>query len=162
MIELLAPVGNMEKLKTAIYYGANACYFAGKQFGLRAFSDNFDLNELKDAVDYCHANNVKAYITINILAKNSDFEQLKEYAQYLEKIGVDAVIVSDIGVIDFIRKNAPKLTIHVSTQANVTNKYSAQFLVDMGVNPYPYTFDKTANAKTLQEKAPLGHLLRHL
>ena len=133
MIELLAPVGNMEKLKTAIYFGANACYFAGKQFGLRAFSDNFDLEELKAAVDYCHTYGVKAYITINILAKNSDFEQLKDYVLYLDKIGVDAVIVSDIGVIDFIRKNAPNLTIHVSTQANVTNKYSAQFLVDMGV-----------------------------
>ena len=68
MIELLAPVGNMEKLKTAIYFGANACYFAGKQFGLRAFSDNFDLEELKAAVDYCHDHGVKAYITINILA----------------------------------------------------------------------------------------------
>ncbi len=133
MIELLAPAGNMEKLKTAIYYGANACYFAGKQFGLRAFSDNFDLDELKESVDYCHSHNVKAYITINILAKNSDFGGLKDYVKYLEEIGVDAVIVSDIGVIDFIRKNAPKLVIHVSTQANVTNKYSAKFLVDMGV-----------------------------
>jgi putative protease len=133
MIELLAPAGNMEKLKTAIYFGANACYFAGKQFGLRAFSDNFDLDELKESVDYCHAHNVKAFITINILAKNSDFEGLKDYVVYLEKIGVDAVIVSDIGVIDFIRKHAPKLVIHVSTQANVTNKYSAKFLVDMGV-----------------------------
>ena len=133
MIELLAPAGNMEKLKTAIYFGANACYFAGKQFGLRAFSDNFDLDELKESVEYCHSHNVKAYITINILAKNSDFNQLGDYVKYLEKIGVDAVIVSDIGVIDFIRKTAPKLTIHVSTQANVTNKYSAKFLVDMGV-----------------------------
>jgi len=133
MIELLAPAGNMEKLKTAIYFGANACYFAGKQFGLRAFSDNFDLDGLKEAVDYCHSHNVKAYITINILAKNSDFDGLKDYVQYLEKIGVDAVIVSDIGVIDFIRKCAPSLNIHVSTQANVTNKYSARFLVDMGV-----------------------------
>ena len=133
MIELLAPVGNMEKLKTAIYFGADACYFAGKQFGLRAFSDNFDLDEMKVAVDYCHSHNVKAYITINILAKNSDFAELKNYVKHLEKIGVDAVIVSDIGVIDFIRKHAPKLVIHVSTQANVTNKYSARFLVDMGV-----------------------------
>lgn len=133
MIELLAPAGNMEKLKTAIKFGANACYFAGKQFGLRAFSDNFELEEMKKAVDFCHANNVKAYITINILAKNEDFDGLKDYVKYLEKIGVDAVIVSDIGVIDFIRKVAPKLVIHVSTQANVTNKYSARFLVDMGV-----------------------------
>ena len=115
MIELLAPAGNMEKLKTAINYGANACYFAGKQFGLRAFSDNFDLDELKESVEYCHAHNVKAYITINILAKNSDFDGLKDYVKYLEKIGVDAVIVSDIGVIDFIRTHAPKLVIHVST-----------------------------------------------
>lgn len=133
MIELLAPAGNMEKLKTAINFGANACYFAGKQFGLRAFSDNFDLDQLKESVEYCHAHNVKAFITINILAKNSDFDGLKDYVKYLEEINVDAVIVSDIGVIDFIRKTAPKLVIHVSTQANVTNKYSARFLVDMGV-----------------------------
>ncbi len=133
MLELLAPAGNMEKLKTAIYYGADAVYFAGKKYGLRAFSDNFDLDELKQSVDYCHEHNVKAYITINIIAHNPDFDGLEEYVKYLYSIGVDAVIVADIGIIDFIRKTVPELDIHVSTQANITNKYSAKFFVDMGV-----------------------------
>ncbi len=134
MIELLSPAGNMEKLKTAIYYGANAVYFAGKKYGLRAFSGNFDNDELKESVDYCHAHNVKAYITLNIIAHNGDFDGLKEYLDYLTEIGVDAVIVADVGIIQFIKQNVPKLNIHVSTQANITNKYSAKFFVDMGVS----------------------------
>ncbi len=133
MIELLSPAGNFEKLKTAVYYGADAVYFAGKKYGLRAFSDNFELDELKQSVDYCHEHNVKAYITINIIAHNRDFDGLEEYVKYLYSIGVDAVIVADIGIIDFIRNVEPNLAIHVSTQANITNKYSAKFFVDRGV-----------------------------
>ncbi len=133
MIELLSPAGNFEKLKTAIYYGANAVYFAGKKYGLRAFSDNFEQDELKTSVDYCHEHNVKAYITLNIIAHNDDFAGLKEYLDYLESIKVDAVIVADIGIIKFIKDNNPNLNIHVSTQANITNKYSAKFFTDLGV-----------------------------
>lgn len=133
MLELLSPAGNFEKLKTAIYFGANAVYFAGKKWGLRAFSDNFDLEELKQSVKYCHDHNVKAYITLNIIAHNVDFEGLEEYIKYLYDIGVDAVIVADVGIIQFIREKQPDLNIHVSTQANITNKYSAKFFVDMGV-----------------------------
>ena len=133
MLELLSPAGNFEKLKTAIYFGADAVYFAGKKWGLRAFSDNFDLEELKQSVKYCHDHNVKAYITLNIIAHNVDFEGLEEYIKYLYDIGVDAVIVADVGIIQFIREKQPDLNIHVSTQANITNKYSAKFFVDMGV-----------------------------
>ena len=132
-MEILSPAGNMEKLKTAIYFGADAVYFAGKEYGLRAFSDNFTNDELIKAVDYCHINNVKAYVTINIVAKNCDFENLKQYVEFLQKIKVDAVIVSDIGIITYVKKYAPKLHIHVSTQANVTNKYTAKFFADLGV-----------------------------
>ncbi len=131
--ELLAPAGNMEKLKTAFYYGADACYFAGKKYGLRAFSDNFDEDELSQSVQYAHSLGKKAYITLNILAHNQDFEGMEKYILYLEKIGVDAVIVSDVGIIQLVRTIAPNLDVHVSTQANITNKYSAQFFVNMGV-----------------------------
>ncbi len=132
MIELLAPAGNMEKLKTALYYGADACYFAGKQFGMRAMSGNFDNEELREAVQYAHSLGKKCYITVNILAHNADFHGLKEYLEYLQDIGVDAVIVSDFGIMACVKEYAPGLDIHVSTQSNITNKYSAMEYVRMG------------------------------
>ncbi len=132
-IELLAPAGNMEKLKTAFYYGADACYFAGKQYGLRAFAGNFDDQELAQSVAYAHSLGKKAYITLNIIAHNTDFDNMKQYILYLQSIGADAVIVADVGIIQLIREIAPDLAIHVSTQANITNKYTAQFFANMGV-----------------------------
>jgi putative protease len=131
-IELLAPAGSMEKLKTAFYYGADACYFAGTSFGLRAYANNFDEDGLKQAVDYAHSLGKKCHITVNILAHNKDFENLDNYIRYLDKIGVDAVIVADMGIISRIRAVAPNLAIHVSTQASITNKYTAKAFVDMG------------------------------
>ena len=83
MIELLAPAGNLERLETALHFGADAVYLAYKKFGLRAFADNFDLDELKQAVDYCHARNKKVYVTINILAHDRDFETLPEFLAFL-------------------------------------------------------------------------------
>jgi len=133
MLELLSPAGNMEKLKTAFQYGADACYLAGKKFGLRAFSGNFDNEELVEAVMYAHALGKKVYITINIVAHNSDFDGLEDYLKFLSEIGADGIIVSDIGIIALARRVVPDLDIHVSTQANVTNKYSAKYLCDMGV-----------------------------
>jgi len=132
MLELLAPAGNMDKLKTALAFGADACYLAGKKFGLRAFSGNFDLDELKEAVEYAHNLNKKIYVTINIVAHNSDFDGLKEYLEYLQNIAVDGLIISDIGIIEMAKKYSPNLDIHVSTQANVTNKYAAKFYADLG------------------------------
>lgn len=133
MIELLAPAGTFLKLKTAFKFGADAVYFAGKKFGLRAFAGNFEDNEIEDAVKYAHSINKKVYITVNILAHEADFDGLKDYILYLDKIGVDAVIVADIGIIKLIRDIAPNLDIHVSTQANVTNSYSAKFFASLGV-----------------------------
>lgn len=134
MIELLAPAGNKEKLKTAFHFGADACYFAGKRFGLRAFSDNFEEDELKQYIEYAHSLGKKAYITVNIIAHNDDFDGLKEYLEYLQEIKADAVIVADIGVAYFVKKYAPKLALHISTQANIVNKYSAKFFEDFGVD----------------------------
>jgi len=131
-IELLSPAGDMEKLKTAFYFGADAVYMAGKQFGLRAFSNNFTLDELKEAVNLAHSLNKKIYITLNILAHNIDFEGLEEYVKYLDKIKVDAVIISDIGIMSVVKRVAPNLEIHISTQASITNKYSAMEYVKMG------------------------------
>lgn len=131
-IELLSPAGDMEKLKTAFYFGADACYFAGKKFGLRAFSNNFDDDELKSSIEFAHSKGKKCYITLNILAHNSDFEGMAEYIKYLSDIHADAVIVSDIGVMSLVKSVAPDMEIHVSTQANITNKYSAYEFVKLG------------------------------
>jgi len=132
MLELLAPAGNMEKLKVAFLYGADACYLAGKKFGLRAFSDNFDEKELEESAEFAHKLNKKIYVTINILAHNKDFDGLVDYLKFLQSIKIDGVIVSDLGIISLIKENAPNLDIHISTQANITNKYSAKFFSEMG------------------------------
>lgn len=132
-VEILSPAGNMEKLKTAVYFGADAVYFSGKNFGLRAFAGNFSEEEIELAVQFCHEKNVKAYVTVNIVAHNKDFMNLKEYLQFLERTKVDGVIISDLGVMSFVKSFAPNLEIHVSTQANVTNKFTAKFLADLGV-----------------------------
>ena len=104
MLELLAPAGNMEKLKVAFRYGADACYLAGKKFGLRAFSGNFSEEELLEAVEFAHSINKKIYVTVNILAHNADFDGMIEYLQYLEKINIDAIIVSDLGIVSLAKK----------------------------------------------------------
>ena len=132
-IELLAPAGNFSKLKTALYFGADAVYLGGKNFSLRAFSDNFTDEELSSAVNYVHEKGKKVYVTVNIFAKNSDFIKAEEYFKYLEQIKVDGVILSDPGFIALAKKVAPNLELHLSTQANTLNKYSAKFWEDSGV-----------------------------
>ncbi|MBO5926261.1 MAG: U32 family peptidase [Clostridia bacterium] len=132
-IELLAPAGNFSKLKTALYFGADAVYVGGKEFSLRAFSDNFSYEELLNAVNFVHEYGKKIYVTVNIFAKNSDFKRAEEYFKYLEKIGVDGVIITDPGFISLAKSVAPKLSLHLSTQANTLNKYSAKFWQDAGI-----------------------------
>ena len=131
-IELLAPAGDMEKLKTAIYFGADAVYFAGKNYGLRALSSNFDNDEIKHAAEFVHSHGKKCYVTINVYARNADFDNLDEYLRVLVDAKIDAVIVSDLGLISYIKSHAPELNIHVSTQANTTNKYSVSVYNSMG------------------------------
>ena len=133
-IELLAPAGDMEKLKTALHFGADAVYFAGKNYGLRAFGTNFETQTIKQTVDYVHSFGKKAYVTINVYARDNDFNGLKDYLKELEDAKVDAVLVSDMGVLHFIKKHAPNLNIHISTQANTTNKYAVEAYKNMGAS----------------------------
>ena len=132
-MELLAPAGNFEKLVTAVHFGADAVYFAGKMYGLRAFAGNFDDEEIVKAMQFLHENGKKGYVTLNIVANDSDFEHIDDYLNLLVKAKVDGVIVSDVGVIYYLRKNFPSLNVHVSTQANINNSYSAEFFADLGV-----------------------------
>ncbi len=132
-VELLAPAGNFSKLKTAIYFGADAVYVGGKNFSLRAFSDNFTEEELDLATKYVHERNKKIYVTVNIFAKNTDFQKAEEYFKFLEKTGVDGVIITDPGLISLAKSVAPKLHLHLSTQANTLNTYSAKFWESQGI-----------------------------
>ena len=133
-VELLAPAGSYSKFLTALNFGADAVYLGGKQFSLRTFADNFTEEELSSAVSLAHEKGKKVYVTANIFAKNADFPAMESYFKSLERMGVDAVIVSDPGVIYFIKSVAPKLSIHLSTQANTLNKYSVKFWKEQGVS----------------------------
>ncbi|SFW16614.1 peptidase U32 family protein [Selenomonas ruminantium] len=119
--ELLAPAGNLEKMKMAVLYGADAVYLGGKAFGLRAFGGNFTYEELKEAVEFAHARGKKVYVTVNIFPHNSDMEKLPDYLRYLQEINVDALLVADLGVFMLCRKLIPDMELHISTQANNTN-----------------------------------------
>lgn len=132
--ELLAPAGSYAKFLTALEFGADAVYLGGKHFSLRTFADNFTEEELCSAVRLAHEKGKKVYITANIFAKNSDFPALEGYFKSLEQIGVDAVIVSDPGVVAFVKEVAPTLDIHLSTQANTVNKYAVRFWKEQGVS----------------------------
>ncbi len=132
-IELLAPAGSLKKLKIAINFGADAVYAGGKEFSLRAFADNFTLEELKEGADYCHERGKKLYVTVNIFPRNADFPVAKEYFRQLESIGVDAVLVTDAGLLTLCKEVAPHLPIHLSTQANTLNKYTVAFWAKQGV-----------------------------
>ncbi|WP_289088163.1 peptidase U32 family protein [Veillonella magna] len=131
-IELLSPAGNMDKLKMAIRYGADAVYCAGQAFGLRAGSANFNNEELKEAVEFVHAHGKKIYVTCNIIPHNEDLVGLEEYLQYLERIHVDAIIVADLGIFLLAKRVAPGLELHVSTQANTTNYLTTEFWKEQG------------------------------
>ena len=119
--ELLSPAGNYEKMKAAVNYGADAVYLAGKSFGMRAASGNFDREELIAAVYYCHKHGVKIYITVNVMPHTHEYEELRGYIKFLDAIGVDAVIVADIGVLMTVREVAPKMEIHISTQTSAVS-----------------------------------------
>ena len=154
-MEILAPAGDKQKLIMAIEYGADAVYLASTRFGLRTFAGNFDLEQLKWAVEYAHERNVKVYITVNIIPHESDLADLPEYIKYLESINVDAVICADLGVISIVRRIAPNLPVHVSTQANITNSESALVYVNMGVKRLILAREMTLDEiKQLRSKIP--------
>lgn len=132
-IELLAPAGDLEKLKTAINYGADAVYFGGEIFSLRAGAGNFSLEEMAIGIDYAHSKNKKAYLALNIFAHNEDISILEAYLQRLKDLPIDAFIVSDPGVILLIKSIIPHAELHLSTQANTTNYMTANFWYTQGV-----------------------------
>jgi putative protease len=130
--ELLAPAGDFEKLRTAVHYGADAVYLGDSKFSLRGKAGNFDAAEMAAAVNYARSRGVKAYVTVNIFPHNRDLRAIEEHIAFLQEIGPDAVIVSDPGIFAMLRKRAPGLDLHVSTQANVTNAESARFWEGLG------------------------------
>lgn len=132
--ELLAPAGNYEKFLTALHFGADAVYLGGKNFSLRTFADNFTEEQLVSAVALAHSMGKKVYVTANIYARNADFALLETYFKQLALLHVDGVIISDPGVVYLIKKCAPTLAIHLSTQANTTNKYAVKFWKEQGVS----------------------------
>ena len=133
-VELLAPAGNLEKLKFAIYYGADAVYLGGKQFGLRASSDNFTYDEMKEGIEYAHSRGAKVYLTLNIIPHNNDIKRLTDYINEIKDFGFDAVIISDPGIMVIVKEVWENVDIHLSTQANNTNYMSAKFWHEQGVS----------------------------
>ncbi|MCE5220385.1 MAG: U32 family peptidase [Clostridium sp.] len=131
--EILAPAGNLDKLKIAIDFGADAVYLGGSKLNLRAFADNFTNEQLKEGVEYAHGKNRKVYVTMNVFPHNADLTGVEDYLRDLHTIGVDAIIASDPAIIATAREVVPELEIHLSTQANNVNWKSAKFWYDQGV-----------------------------
>lgn len=130
--ELLVPAGNLETLRVAVDYGADACYIGGQDFGLRAKADNFSIEEMKTGVEYAHKRDVKIYVTANIFAHNYDIEGMRNYFTELKDVGADAVLISDPGVFMLAKEVMPDMEIHISTQANNTNYLTYNFWYNMG------------------------------
>lgn len=132
--ELLAPAGNLQKLKLAFYFGADAVYLGGKNFSLRTYADNFTEEELKEGIAFAHERGKRVYVAVNIFARNADFPVLRDYLKTLERLGADAVLISDLGVLKLCREVAPKLNVHISTQANTTNAQAVSFYAAAGAS----------------------------
>ena len=131
-LELLSPAGDMERLKLAVKFGADAVYVGGEMFGMRTNPSNFISEQLKQAVDLVHKENKKIYLTCNTLPRNDELEFLPEYLKYVADIGVDALIIADMGVLAMAKKYAPDVEIHMSTQVGIVNYAAANALYDMG------------------------------
>lgn len=154
-VELLAPAGNLEKLKMAIIYGADAVYLGGEEFGLRASAGNFGQEELEEGIAFAHSNGKKVYLTMNIIPHNEDFNDMPAYIRQVKDAGVDAVIFSDPGIFDLLRLEAPEMELHLSTQANNTNWRSAAFWHRMGVKRVIVARELSlSEIKEIREKVP--------
>ena len=134
-IELLAPAGSLEKLKIAVMYGADAVYIGGKFFSLRARANNFSLDDIKEGVEFAHKYQSKVYITMNVAARDEDFSEydLEKYLKYLESVDVDGIIVSSMYIASVALSLTPKLEVHMSTQASITNSEAINYLASIGI-----------------------------
>lgn len=154
-IELLAPAGDLEKLKTAIIYGADAVYIGGEKFGLRTASKNFSEDETKEGVQFAHDRGKKVYVTCNIIPHNEDLDGVSEYFKYLSDVGIDAIIVSDPAFIQIAKQVAPDMELHLSTQANTTNYMTAKFWQQHGISRIVSARELSLDElKTIKEKCP--------
>ena len=133
-VELLSPAGDMEGFYGAIHAGADAVYLSGKQFGARAYADNFSEEEILEAIRYAHLFGKKVYLTVNTLVKEFEMDKLFLFLKPLYEAGLDAVIVQDFGVLHFIRENFPHLDIHASTQMTITGKLGCEVLLEQGAS----------------------------
>ena len=153
--ELLSPAGNLEKLKSAVLYGADAVYLAGKRFGMRAAADNFTDEEMIEGITHTHKRGVKVYVTLNVMPRTNEYEALAAYIKFLAKAGVDAVIVSDIGVMELVREVAPYLEMHVSTQASAVSAQAVRGWSRFGATRVVLARELTlAEVKEIHEAVP--------
>lgn len=154
--ELLAPAGNMEKLKMALLYGADAVYLGGKAFGLRAFGGNFTNEELAEAVEFAHSLGRKLYVTVNIFPHNSDIAKLPAYLAFLNEIRVDAILVADLGIFMLAKKYAPDVELHISTQANNTNWAAVNAWAELGASRVVLAREMSLDEiREIREKCPV-------
>jgi len=154
-IELLAPAGDLEKLKVAVIYGADAVYFGGEMFSLRAGAGNLSLEDIKEGLAFAHDKGVKCYMTVNIYAHNEDIEPLRGYLEKIKDFGIDGFIISDPGVISLVQEIIPNAEIHLSTQANMTNYQTANFWHKLGVKRIVLARELTfKEINELMEKTP--------
>lgn len=153
--ELLAPAGDLEKLKIAVLYGADAVYIGGEEYSLRAKAKNFTEEQMKEGIEFAHSHGAKVYVTANIYAHNSDFEGMAEYFKKIEAIGADAILISDLGVFSVAREAVPNMEIHVSTQANNTNYMSANMWYKLGARRVVVARELSfKEIKTIRENIP--------
>ncbi|MBR1968518.1 MAG: U32 family peptidase [Clostridia bacterium] len=154
-IELLSPAGDMSKLKTAFYFGADAVYIGGKNFSLRALAGNFTDEEIIDAVSFAHSIGKKVYVTVNIFGRNDDITAAEEYFKFLENAGIDGAIVSDTGLIYLAREVAPNLPVNLSTQANTLNYKTVEFWKKQGLKRVILARELSLEEiKTIHQKVP--------
>lgn len=132
--ELLAPAGDAERLAAAVEYGADAVYLGSDRFGMRTAAASFGGDELKNACDYAHSKGVKVYLTCNTVPRNGELDELPSFAEYAAGSGVDAFIITDIGVLKLVKKYAPNIDVHISTQAGITNYAAANAFYELGAN----------------------------
>jgi U32 family peptidase len=154
-LELLAPAGNLEKLKMAVIYGADAVYIGGEYYGLRAYADNFNFEDMKKGLEFAHSRGKKVYITLNVIPHNRDIEKMPGYVEKLGLLGVDAFIVADPGVYSVVREYAPNVKLHLSTQANNTNWRSVKFWYEHGFKRVILARELSLEeVREIREKAP--------
>ncbi len=153
--ELLAPAGDMDALRNAIHFGADAVYLAGTQFGMRTAPANFTLEQLKEAVTLAHNNGVKVYLTCNTLPRNDELPQMEEYLPKAAECGIDAFIATDFGTLSLIKKHAPQVDVHISTQAGITNYAAANAFYSLGAKRIiPARELSLRDIRTIRENTP--------